>query len=53
MGDRWCELTHGHSDHHAEGDDRQELLHENVKKYGTVFSTVNPGTRLNGILRRR
>lgn len=32
---------------------RLELLHENVKKYGTVFNTVAPGTELSGILVRR
>jgi uncharacterized OsmC-like protein len=31
---------------------RLELLHENVKKYGTVFNTVAPGTRLSGRLLR-
>mgnify|MGYP001309592492 CR=1 FL=1 len=36
-----------------ENDDRLELLHKNVKKYGTVFNTVSAGTRLNGTLRRR
>ncbi len=35
-----------------EPDRRLELLHENVKKYGTVFNTVAPGTRLKGVLRR-
>lgn len=35
-----------------ESDRRLELLHENVKKYGTVFNTIAPGTRLNGVLRR-
>ena len=35
-----------------ESDHRLELLHENVKKYGTVFNTVAPGTELNGVLRR-
>jgi uncharacterized OsmC-like protein len=35
-----------------EPDHRLELLHENVKKYGTVFNTVAPGTILNGVLRR-
>jgi hypothetical protein len=29
------------------------LLHENVKKYGTVFNTVEPGTQLTGVLRRK
>lgn len=36
-----------------ENDDRLELLHKNVKKYGTVFNTVSAGTNLNGVLRRR
>lgn len=36
-----------------ESDQRLALLHENVKKYGTVFNTVAPGTDLSGTLRRR
>ena len=36
-----------------ESDQRLSLLHENVKRYGTVFNTVAPGTTLVGILRRR
>jgi len=36
-----------------EPDQRLSLLHENVKKYGTVFNTVAPGTELTGLLRRR
>ena len=35
-----------------EPDRRLELLHDNVKKYGTVFNTVAPGTVLEGVLRR-
>jgi uncharacterized OsmC-like protein len=35
-----------------EPDHRLDLLHENVKKYGTVFNTVAPGTRLLGRLPR-
>ena len=35
-----------------ESDHRLELLHDNVKKYGTVFNTVAPGTALSGVLRR-
>jgi hypothetical protein len=31
-----------------ESDRRLELLYENVKKYGTVFNTVAPGTQLRG-----
>lgn len=36
-----------------ESDRRLELLHDNVKKFGTVFNTVAPGTELSGILRRK
>ena len=36
-----------------ESDQRLHLLHENVKKYGTVFNTVAPGTDLQGVLRRK
>ena len=36
-----------------EEDRRLALLHENVKKYGTVFNTVMPGTDLSGLLRRK
>ncbi len=35
-----------------ESDHRLQLLHENVKKYGTVFNTVAPGTHLMGEMRR-
>jgi uncharacterized OsmC-like protein len=35
-----------------ETDRRLELLHENVRKYGTVFNTVAPGTDLQGTLTR-
>lgn len=35
-----------------ESDRRLELLHENVRKYGTVFNTVAPGTDLTGTIRR-
>lgn len=36
-----------------ESDHRLALLHENVRKYGTVFNTVAPGTDLAGELRRK
>lgn len=36
-----------------EVDHRLELLHENVKKYGTVYNTVSPGTQLSGTLVRK
>ena len=36
-----------------ESDRRLELLHDNVKRYGTVFNTVAPGTQLSGTLRRK
>jgi uncharacterized OsmC-like protein len=32
---------------------RLALLHENVKKYGTVFNTVAPGTELSGLMVRK
>ncbi|MGA7181277.1 MAG: OsmC family protein [Thiobacillaceae bacterium] len=35
-----------------ESDRRLELLHDNVKQFGTVFNTVAPGTQLSGMLRR-
>ena len=35
-----------------ESDRRLELLHENIRKYGTVYNTVAPGTRLGGKVRR-
>lgn len=37
----------------SEPDRRLELLHENVRKFGTVFNTVAPGTHLSGVLRRK
>lgn len=36
-----------------EPDRRLDLLHDNVRKYGTVFNTVAPGTALSGELRRK
>lgn len=36
-----------------EPDRRLALLHNNVKKYGTVFNTVAPGAEFFGVLRRR
>ncbi len=36
-----------------ETDQRLKLLHENVKKYGTVFNTVALGTDLQGVLIRK
>ena len=35
-----------------ESDQRLALLHENVRKYGTVFNTVAPGTSISGEIRR-
>lgn len=35
-----------------ESDRRLELLHQNVRRYGTVFNTLVPGTELSGTLRR-
>lgn len=36
-----------------ESDDRLHLLHENIKKYGTVFNTIAPGTDLSGEICRK
>lgn len=36
-----------------ESDRRIDLLHDNVKKFGTVFNTVAPGTDLSGVMRRK
>lgn len=36
-----------------ESDQRLDLLHDNVKKYGTVFNTVSAGTELSGVLIRK
>jgi len=36
-----------------EADHRLELMHENIRKYGTVYNTVAPGTVLEGQLRRQ
>lgn len=36
-----------------ESDHRLELLHDNVRKFGTVFNTVVPGTELRGSIRRQ
>ncbi len=36
-----------------EPDRRLDLLHDNVRKFGTVFNTVSPGTELAGVLCRK
>ena len=36
-----------------EPEHRLVLLHENVKKYGTVFNTITPGTDLSGEMLRQ
>ena len=35
-----------------ENDHWLELLHDNVKKFGTVFNTVAPETQLRSVLKR-
>jgi uncharacterized OsmC-like protein len=35
------------------GDDRLDLLHQNVRKYGTVSNTVAMAARLQGVIRRK
>jgi uncharacterized OsmC-like protein len=36
-----------------EPEHRLVLLHDNVRKYGTVFNTIAPGTNLSGTLKRK
>lgn len=36
-----------------EDDRRLELLHLNVRKFGTVFNTVAAATKLEGVIRRK
>ena len=36
-----------------ESERRLALLHDNVRKFGTVFNTVAPGTELAGVLHRK
>ena len=36
-----------------EDDRRLELLHQNVRKYGTISNTVAAATRLEGVVRRK
>lgn len=35
-----------------ENDRKLELMHENIRKYGTVYNTMAPGTELTGVLHR-
>jgi len=35
-----------------ENERKLELMHENIRKYGTVYNTVGPGTELTGVLRK-
>jgi len=36
-----------------ENERKLKLMHENIRKYGTVYNTVAPGTELTGTLSRR
>lgn len=36
-----------------ESDRRLELLHRNIRKYGTISNTIAAATTLNGIIRRQ
>jgi uncharacterized OsmC-like protein len=38
--------------HTTESDQRLELLHANVRKYGTIFNTIANATDLSGEIRR-
>jgi uncharacterized OsmC-like protein len=37
----------------VESEQRLALLHDDVKKYWTVFNTVAPGTQLTGLIKRK
>jgi uncharacterized OsmC-like protein len=37
----------------GEEDRRLELLHTNVRKFGTIFNTVAAATKLEGVIRRK
>lgn len=37
----------------SEDDRRLELLHTNIRKYGTISNTVSKATRLQGTIKRR
>mgnify|MGYP005999428269 CR=1 FL=1 len=36
-----------------EDDRRLELIHSNVRKYGTIYNTIAAATKLEGIVRRK
>lgn len=36
-----------------EDDRKLDLMHHNVRKYGTIFNTVSAATRLEGTIRRK
>ncbi len=36
-----------------EDDRRLDLLHENVRKFGTIFNTVAAATKLEGVIKRK
>lgn len=36
-----------------EDDRKLDLMHQNVRKYGTIFNTVSAATKLDGTIRRK
>jgi hypothetical protein len=36
-----------------EDDRKLDLMHHNVRKYGTIFNTVSAATKLEGTIRRK
>jgi uncharacterized OsmC-like protein len=36
-----------------EDDRKLDLMHHNVRKYGTIFNTVSAATKLDGSIRRK
>jgi hypothetical protein len=37
----------------VESDQRLDLLHTNVRKYGTISNTVAEATKLEGVIKRK
>jgi len=46
------QITYGILVDTAESDQRIELLHKNIRKYGTISSTIAEATDLSGTIRR-
>ena len=36
-----------------ESEHKLDLMHDNIRKFGTVYNTVAPGTELSGVLKKK